>query len=124
MIEANRDYYEVLGVARTATEEEIKNAFLKIAGEYHVAGKPANIDAVERFRRIARAYHVLIDAEQRRRYDQFGENAVLGRPIATGYDNLDQLEQQAILSSRLWRYQWPYCDPALARFLDKLLGWD
>jgi molecular chaperone DnaJ len=119
--QAKRDYYQVLGVARTATEEEIKNAFLKLASEYHAAGTPANIQAVERFRGIARAYHVLIDAEQRRRYDRFGENAVLGQPIATGYDNLDELERRANFGGY---YQWPYCDPALAKFLDKLIGWD
>jgi curved DNA-binding protein CbpA len=120
-IEPKRDYYEVLGVTRTATENEIKEAFLKIAGEYHAAGKPANIEAVERFRRIARAYHVLIDAEQRRRYDKFGESGLFDQPIATGYDNLDQLERRAKFGGY---YQWPYCDPALAKFLDRLLGLD
>ena len=101
---------------RAATQEEIKNAFLKIAGEYHAAGKPANIDAVERFRRIARAYHVLIDADQRRRYDRLGENGIIDRPIPTGYDNLDALEQRVNSD----RHRWPYCDPPLAEFLDLL----
>ena len=118
--QAKRDYYEILGVARTASQEEIKSAFLKIAQEYHAAGKPANIEAVESFREIARAYHVLIEPDQRRRYDQFGDGAVMNQPIATGYDDLDELERRARFGGY---YQWPYCDPALARFLDKLLDW-
>lgn len=114
------DYYEVLGVARTASEEEIKNAFLKLAGDYHAAGKPANIEDVERFRLIARAYHVLIDSEQRRLYDKLGVNGLIDKPLSTGYDQLDELEYRARTGGY---YQWPYCDPALATFLNKLLGY-
>ena len=118
--QAKRDYYEVLGVSHTATEEEIKSAFLKLAAEYHASGKPANIEAVERFRVIAHAYHILIDPEQRRHYDKLGLKGIEDVPISTGYDQLDELEYRARTGGY---YQWPYCDPALASFLNKLLGY-
>jgi DnaJ-class molecular chaperone len=83
---AKHDYYEVLGITRAASEEEIKTAFLKLAAEYQAQGKPADIEAVERFRVIARAYHILIDPEQRRHYDRLGENGVIAQPLATKID--------------------------------------
>ena len=92
--QAKRDYYEILSVARTATDQEIKSAFLKLAAEYQANGKPANIEAVERFREIARAYRTLSDPDQRRQYDRFGENGIVGKPLSTGYDP-DQLERLA-----------------------------
>ena len=119
--EGKRDCYKILGVAPNATTEEIAKAFLKLAGDYHAA-KPANIEAVERFRGVAHAYRVLSDPEQRRRYDRIGDNAFVGQPgPATGYDRLDELEQRARFGGY---YQWPYCDPALATFLNKLMGWE
>ena len=96
--QAKPGYYEVLGVTRTATEQEIKSAFLKLAAEYQANGKPANIEAVERFREIARAYRTLSDPEQRRQYDQFGENGIVSKPLSTGYDP-DQLERLANIRS-------------------------
>lgn len=61
---AHTNYYDVLGVAQTATSEDVRSAFLKFAAEYHAQGKPANIEAVERFRGIVRAYYVLGNEEQ------------------------------------------------------------
>jgi curved DNA-binding protein CbpA len=119
-IPAKRDYYEILGVTNSATEQDIKNAFLKFAGEYQAKGNPANIDAVERFREIARAYRILSDVEQRRRYDQFGENAIVVKPLSSRYDP-DALQRLANSGSD---YQWPATDPVLAKILDKLIDWD
>lgn len=117
---AKRDYYEILGMGCTATEQEVKSAFLKLAAEYQASGKPANIDAVERFREVARAYRILGDPEQRRRYDQFGESAIAARHLSTGYDP-DELERQANTRSY---YQWPMLDPVTAKILDKLMDED
>ena len=66
-----RDYYEILGVPRNASQEEIKSAFRRLARQYHpdVSDAP---DAEERFKEINEAYGVLSDPEKRRRYDQFG----------------------------------------------------
>jgi DnaJ-class molecular chaperone len=123
VLEHKRDFYEILGVARIATTQEIAKAFLKLADDYHAA-KPANIEAVERFRGIAHAYRILSDPEQRRRYDRMGDNAFVGQPgPATGYDLLDELERRAQYGGGGY-YQWPYCDPALATFLNKLMGWE
>lgn len=73
-----RDYYEVLGVSRNATVEEIKKAYRKKAIEYHPDKNPGNKDAEEKFKEAAEAYEVLGDANKRARYDQFGHAGVGG----------------------------------------------
>lgn len=70
-----RDYYEVLGVARTATAEEIKKAYRKKAIEYHPDRNPGNKEAEEKFKEAAEAYEILSDAAKRERYDRFGHAA-------------------------------------------------
>lgn len=72
MASAKRDYYEVLGVARTASAEEIKKAYRKLAVQYHPDKNPGNKEAEEKFKEISEAYEVLSDATKRQRYDQFG----------------------------------------------------
>jgi curved DNA-binding protein CbpA len=89
-----RDYYEVLGIKHTATGQEIEGAFLKLATEYQAQGKPPNIEAVERFRVIVRAYRILSDHEQRRHYDRLGEAGIIEQPLATKIDP-DELEKWA-----------------------------
>jgi len=70
---AKRDYYEVLGVAKTATDAEIKKAFRQLARKYHPDMNAENKEAAaEKFKETAEAYEVLSDAEKRGRYDQFG----------------------------------------------------
>lgn len=69
-----RDYYEVLGVSRTATAEELKKAYRKLAVKYHPDRNPDNKDAEEKFKEAAEAYNVLSDPDKRARYDQFGHN--------------------------------------------------
>src|SRR5579885_2198314 len=68
---SKRDYYEVLGVARTATEEEIRKAYRKLAFQYHPDRNPS-ADADAKFKEINEAYEVLSDTQRRREYDQFG----------------------------------------------------
>src|SRR5918911_3259729 len=73
---SKRDYYEVLGVARGATEQEIKSAYRKLAVRYHPDKNPGDKEAEEKFKEAAEAYSVLSDGEQRRRYDRFGHAGV------------------------------------------------
>lgn len=68
---AQRDYYEVLGVARDASEDEIKRAYRKMALQNHPDHNPDNPEAEQRFKEAAEAYEVLRDPERRARYDQF-----------------------------------------------------
>ena len=67
-----RDYYEVLGVSKNATDAEIKAAYKKMAIKYHPDRNPGNKEAEEKFKEAAEAYDVLHDPEKRQRYDQFG----------------------------------------------------
>ncbi len=69
---AKRDYYEVLAVARGASEDEIKKAYRKVAMQWHPDRNPGNADAETKFKEATEAYEVLRDAQQRARYDQFG----------------------------------------------------
>jgi len=69
---SKRDYYEILGVTRTATEVEIKSAYRKLALKYHPDRNPGDKAAEEKFKECAEAYAVLADAEKRGLYDRFG----------------------------------------------------
>jgi len=73
-----RDYYEVLSVSRTATDQEIKSAYRRLAVKYHPDKNPNDASAEEKFKEAAEAYSVLSDAEQRRRYDRLGHAGVSG----------------------------------------------
>ena len=77
MAASKRDYYEVLGVSKTATDEEIKRAFRKLAKQYHpdINKEPG---AEEKFKEIGEAYAVLSDKQKRSQYDQFGHAAFDG----------------------------------------------
>ncbi len=74
-----RDYYEILGISRTAREEEIKKAYRKLALKYHPDRNPNDKDAEERFKEAAEAYEVLRDREKRQIYDRFGHEGLEGR---------------------------------------------
>ena len=72
------DYYQILGVERTASEDEIKRAYKKMAIKYHPDRNPGDKEAEEKFKQAAEAYDVLRDPEKRSRYDQFGKAGVNG----------------------------------------------
>jgi len=71
-----RDYYEILGIPKTATAEEIKKAYRKKAIQYHPDKNPGDKVAEEKFKEAAEAYEVLSDENKRARYDQFGHAGV------------------------------------------------
>ena len=73
-----RDYYEVLGVGKTASEDEIKKAYRKIAIKYHPDRNPGDKEAEEKFKEAAEAYNVLHDPQKRQQYDQFGFDGPMG----------------------------------------------
>ena len=70
-----RDYYEVLGVSKTASDSELKSAYRKLAKKYHPDVNPGDKEAEKKFKEASEAYAVLSDAEKRRQYDQFGHAA-------------------------------------------------
>lgn len=78
-----RDYYEVLGVGKGATDEELKKAYRKLAIKYHPDKNPGDKEAEEKFKELAEAYDVLSDPQKRARYDQFG-HAGVGSSAANG----------------------------------------
>lgn len=73
-----RDYYEVLGVSKDASEDEIKKAYRKIAIKYHPDRNPGDKVAEEKFKEAAEAYDVLHDPQKKQQYDQFGFNGPMG----------------------------------------------
>jgi molecular chaperone DnaJ len=75
-----RDYYEVLGVARSAGAKELADAYRKLAVQYHPDKNPGDEEAVARFKEAAEAFEVLSDPEKRARYDRYGHQAVGGAP--------------------------------------------
>jgi molecular chaperone DnaJ len=82
-----RDFYEVLGVSRTATDQEIKSSYRKLALQFHPDRNPDNPQAEEKFKECSEAYTVLADTEKRARYDRFGHAGVAGNgPSGGGFD--------------------------------------
>ena len=73
-----RDYYEVLGVSKNATADEIKKAYRKAAIKYHPDKNPGDKDAEEKFKEAAEAYDVLSNPDKKARYDQFGHAGMEG----------------------------------------------
>ena len=81
-----RDYYDVLGVSKTADDAEIKKAFRTLAKKYHPDAHPGDAECEAKFKEAQEAYAVLSDAEKRRQYDQFGHAAFDGSGGAGGFD--------------------------------------
>lgn len=82
---SKRDYYEILGVDRNASEQEIKRAYRKLAKKYHPDLNPGDKEAEQKFKEVNEAYEVLSDPEKKSRYDQFGHAGVNGQGFG-GFD--------------------------------------
>lgn len=89
MADSKRDYYEVLGVSKTASDDEIKKAYRGLAKKYHPDMNPGDKDAEAKFKEASEAYAVLSDAEKRKQYDQFGHAAFDGSAGAGGFGGFD-----------------------------------
>lgn len=99
MAEQKRDYYEVLGVNKNATEEELKKAYRQVAKKYHPDLNPGNAEAEAKFKEANEAYAVLSDADKRRKYDQFGHAGVDGNGFGGGGFNYTDMDFSDIFSS-------------------------
>src|SRR6266851_779608 len=83
---AKRDYYEILGITKSASADEIKKSYRKVAMQYHPDRNPGDKAAEEKFKEAAEAYAILADAEKRSLYDRFGHAGVKTAPGGAGFD--------------------------------------
>ena len=91
---AKRDYYEVLGVSKSASADEIKKAYRKLAIQYHPDKNPDNPEAEDKFKEAAEAYEVLSNPEKKQRYDQFGHQGMGGSGSYGGGMNMEDIFSQ------------------------------
>ncbi|MFA8343594.1 MAG: molecular chaperone DnaJ [Rhodothermaceae bacterium] len=88
---AKRDYYEILGVSKTASDEELKKSYRKLAMQYHPDRNPGDKEAEEKFKEAAEAYEVLSDSQKRAKYDRFGHQGMRGGQDYHNYSNFEDI---------------------------------
>jgi len=95
---ASKDYYSILGISRSASEKEIKQAFRKLARKHHPDVNPGDKTAEAKFKEISAAYEVLSDKEKRQKYDQFGDQ----------WQYADQFKQSRRQGAPFWGSKTPF----------------
>jgi len=88
---SKRDYYEILGVQKNASEEEIRKAYRKVAMQYHPDKNPNNKEAEEKFKEASEAYEVLRDTDKRTKYDRYGHAGLKGGQDFHGFNNVNDI---------------------------------
>lgn len=88
---SKRDYYEILGVQKNASEEEIRKAYRKVAMQYHPDKNPNNKEAEEKFKEASEAYEVLRDTDKRSKYDRYGHAGLKGGQDFHGFSNVNDI---------------------------------
>lgn len=96
---SKRDYYEVLGVSKNASADEIKKAYRKVAMKYHPDRNPGDKEAEEKFKEAAEAYEVLHDEQKRARYDRFGHAGMSGAAGGGGFGGAGGMRMEDIFSN-------------------------
>src|SRR6188508_1591935 len=91
---SKRDYYEVLGVSKTASADEIKKAYRKVAMQFHPDRNPGDKAAEEKFKEAAEAYEVLSDGNKKAQYDRFGHAGLAGNGRGAQGPNMDDIFSQ------------------------------
>ena len=111
-----QDYYELLGVSKTATDDEMKKAYRKLAKKYHPDKNPGNKEAEEKFKLISEAYAVLSNPEKKKQYDQFGMGGFQQRysqeDIFSGFNVGDLFRDLRLRWKRYLRHVWRSEGPA------------
>jgi len=95
---AKRDYYEVLGITRDTSPEDLRKVYRKLALQYHPDKNPGDQQAEEKFKEAAEAYEVLRDAEKRRKYDQFGHAGVSGEGAGPVFTSVEDVLRSSFFS--------------------------
>src|SRR5262245_27237133 len=92
---AEKDYYDILGVKKSATDDEIKKAYRNLAKKYHPDKNKGNKEAENKFKEVSEAYAVLSDNEKRQQYDRMGREAFSGgNPFGAGGFDFSQFAEQ------------------------------
>jgi len=111
------DYYKILGIGKTATEKEIKNAYRKLARQYHPDLNPDDTDAKMKFQQINEANEVLSDPAKRKKYDQYGEDW----QHSEEFEKARQNQNQSTNSSRA-RYSGAQSEDGFSEFFESIFG--